>query len=51
MSLQPIEAAAWWKTCQWTLGLTAVMAAVNLGLFHVHPQVFASLIEWLRSKT
>jgi rhomboid family GlyGly-CTERM serine protease len=48
MNLQPIEATAWWRTCRWTLGLTAVMAAVNLGLFHVHSQVLASLIEWLQ---
>jgi len=48
MSLQPLESTPWWKTCRWTLGLTAAIAIANLGLFLVDSEVFASLIEWLQ---
>lgn len=37
----------WWSDIRWTLGLVAVMAVLNLGLFGWAPQPFQGLIDYL----
>jgi len=46
--MQSITPDPWWRSCRWTLGLCAVMALVNIGLFPRAPDALQRLVEWLQ---